>query len=62
MNTNTAMIIQLLLEYALKSQAAAQLLNQAAAEGRDVTDEEVDQSDLRRDAALARLGQVISGA
>lgn len=62
MSKNYALLLQLLMEYAIKSQAAAQLLNQAAAEDRDVTDDEVDQSDLRRDAALARLGQAISGA
>lgn len=62
MNQNYLMIVELLLEYAIKSQAAAQLLNQAALENRDVTDDEVDQSTLRRDAALLRAGQVISGA
>lgn len=60
--SNAILITQLLLDYALRMQEASNLLNRAATEGRDVTDEEVEASSLRRDAALARLGQVISGA
>lgn len=60
--SNAILITQLLLEYAWRMREAAQLLNTAAAENRDVTEDELDASSLRRDAALHRAGQVISGA
>jgi hypothetical protein len=53
MNSNVLIITQLLLEYALKMQEASQLLQKAALENRDITDDEVVQSKLRRDAALS---------
>jgi hypothetical protein len=58
---NTLLITQLLLELALKMQTAVQLFNQAHAEGRDVTDAEVDASGLRADVELEKLRQKIEG-
>jgi len=61
MNSNILIITQLLLEYALKMQEASALLQKAALENRDVTDDEVVQSKLKRDAALA-LAEAIDRA
>lgn len=56
MNTSNALILaQLLLQYATKAQEIAQLFAAANAEGRDVTDAEVDASGVKADVALAKL-------
>lgn len=56
MNTENALVLtSLLLQYAIKTQAIAELFARASAEGRDVTDEEIAASGLAADAALARL-------
>lgn len=52
---NYLILTQLLLQYALKTQEIARLFAAADARGGDVTDEEVDASGLKADAALARL-------
>lgn len=52
---NWAILTQLLLQYAIKSQEIAQLFAAATARGGDVTDEEVDASGLKADVALAKL-------
>lgn len=61
MNPNVLIITQLLLEYALKMQEASRMLQQAALENRDITDDEVVASKLKRDAALA-LAEAIDRA
>lgn len=60
--SNEQLIIQLLLEYAIRMQVAGNILNRAQAENRDVTDEEVDNSEISRDAALLKAKQSIGGA
>lgn len=56
MTTSNALILaNLLLQYATKAQEIAQLFATANAQGRDVTDEEVDASGLKADVALAKL-------
>ena len=59
---NTLLLTQLVLQYALKLQEIGRLFNQAAAEGRDVTDAEVDASAVSRDAALAKAHAAIDAA
>lgn len=56
---NALILAQLLLQYATKAQEIARLFATANAEGRDVTDAEVDASGLKADAAIAKLGQSI---
>lgn len=53
--SNALILTQLLLQYAAKMQEIGQLFAAANAQGRDVTDEEVDASGLKADAALAKL-------
>ncbi len=60
MSTRNALLLtELLLQYALKAQSVGRLLNQAHAEGRDVTDAEVNASEVARDAAIARAQAII---
>lgn len=59
---NTLLLTQLVLQYALKLQEIGRLFNQAASEGRDVTDAEVDASAVSRDAALAKAQAAIDAA
>lgn len=54
-NDNRALLVQLLLQYAIKSQEIAQLFAAANARGGDVTDAEVDASGVKADVALAKL-------
>jgi hypothetical protein len=60
MNENTLLITQLLLELAMKMQVAVRLFAQAHAEGRDVTDAEVDASGLRAHVELEKLRKQIA--
>jgi len=53
-NQNVLLLSQLALQYLSKLQEISRLFNTAAAEGRDVTKEEVDASSVSRDAALAQ--------
>jgi hypothetical protein len=53
--SNALILAQLLLQYATKAQEIAQLFAVANAEGRDVTDAEVDASGVKADVALAKL-------
>lgn len=52
---NGVILAQLLIQYLLKAQEVGQLFAAANAEGRDVTDAEVDASGLKADVALAKL-------
>lgn len=59
--SNVAILAQLLLQYSLKMQEIGTLFGQATAEGRDVSDAEVDASSLKRDAALLKTDATITG-
>lgn len=59
MNTNAQLLVQLLIQYATKLQEIGTLFRNAALAGRDVTDEEVDATSLKRDAALAKTQATI---
>lgn len=58
-NTNAQLLVQLLIQYAVKLQEIGALLRNAELEGRDVLDEEVDATSLKRDAALAKTQATI---
>lgn len=58
MNSNYLLLTQLLIDYALKSQEIAQLFQKATLENRDVSDEEVMASSVRRDAAIALANSI----
>ena len=60
MNPNAQILIQLLLQYAIKLQEIGAMFRLAEAEDRDVTDAEVDASSLKRDVALAKTQATIS--
>jgi len=59
-NPNAQILIQLLLQYAIKLQEIGAMFRLAEAEDRDVTDAEVDASSLKRDVALAKTQATIS--
>jgi hypothetical protein len=62
MTSNALILTQLLLQWATKIQEVGTLLRQAAADGRDVSDAEVDASSVKRDAALAKAQSTINQA
>lgn len=53
-NDNALLLTNLLLTYLMKAQEVGSLFAQANAEGRDVTDDEVNASGVAADAALLR--------
>lgn len=59
---NALVIIQLLTQYAEQIKSFGALLARAHAEGRDVTDAEIDAVHLETAAAIARLRTVIDAA
>jgi hypothetical protein len=58
---NAALIAQVLLTYQAKITEALTLFQQAAAEGRDVTDAEVEASSLKRDVELEKARKAVEG-
>lgn len=59
---NLLLLTQLLLDYTLKMQEIGILFRRAQAEGRDVTQEEIDGSKLALDAQIARTQEAITKA
>lgn len=59
MNPNALLILQLLLQYSTQLAELGALLRKAAAEGRDVTDEEVLASRRSRDSAIAEAQRIV---
>lgn len=56
-NQNVQLLIQLAAMYATKLLEVNTLLTPAAQEGRDVTDAEIEQSRVKRDAAILKAEQ-----
>ena len=61
-STNALILLKLLLQYGAKIQEIGTLFRQAQLEGRDVTDEEVDASSLKRDVQIERTQSTIDSA
>lgn len=56
---NALLLTNLVLQYAVKLQEIGELLGRAAFEKRDVTDSEIDETSLKRDAAIERAQAAI---
>lgn len=57
---NVLLLVELVLQYAVKLREIGVLFRTAQIEGRDVTDEEVDSSSFARDAAIANTESTIN--